>query len=215
MFEQVTLTLDTPHGPLNGELFITPETRGVVLLPHGVNGSHHPEEELALHTARDQLLAAGLGCMTLCLVTEREDHYADSLSNVSLLTQRLTQGLESLKMDTDPTRHRLGLLAWGALTPVAVRVAAVHDRDFEALACFGGLLDLAGLQYLRSLATPLLFVQPTHDAPSQHSNERAWRYIDCPKDMQGTSATADLAHNPMALSHAMEFAISHFLCLLL
>ena len=52
----------------------------------------------------------------------------------------------------------IGLYAANATSPVAVRVAAQRDHDIAAIVCRGGLIDLAGMLYLRSLESPLLML---------------------------------------------------------
>jgi hypothetical protein len=109
--------------------------------------------------ARDDALSvilqhAGIGTLTLDLLTGAEERFADrhAMSRCSpgacsmalaLLKQRMLLG----ELPTLP----IGLCAAGDCSPVVLRVAALRDHDIYAVVCRGGLIDLAGMLYLRSL----------------------------------------------------------------
>lgn len=71
----------------------------------------------------------------------------------------------------------VGLAAAGATTPPAVRAAARRDRDVQALVCDGGLVDLAGLQYLKVLEAPLLFLADAGDEAALANARRAQAHV--------------------------------------
>jgi hypothetical protein len=84
-----------------------------------------------------------------------EERFADIHHNVSLLARRLLDALALIKqrmlLGELPTLP-IGLCAAGDCSPVALRVAALRDHDIFAVVCRGGLIDLAGMLYLRSLS---------------------------------------------------------------
>jgi hypothetical protein len=78
----------------------------------------------------------------------------------------------------------IGLCAAGDCSPVALRVAALRDHDIFAVVCRGGLIDLAGMLYLRSLAAPLLVLVSEEDERVTASNRRALRELACRQELK-------------------------------
>lgn len=58
--------------------------------------------------------------------------------------------------------------------------ALQRDHDIAAIVCRGGLIDLAGILYLRSLASPLLLLHEQSDVQHIASNRRALQEVRCP-----------------------------------
>ena len=77
-----------------------------------------------------------------------------------------------------------GLCAANATSPVVVRVAAQRDHDIAAVVCRGGLIDLAGVLYLRSLESPLLLLIEETDTQHTASNRRALQEIHCIQELR-------------------------------
>jgi hypothetical protein len=71
----------------------------------------------------------------------------------------------------------IGLCAANATSPVVVRVAALRDHDIAAVVCRGGLIDLAGMLYLRSLKSPLLMLVEEIDTQRVASSQRALQEV--------------------------------------
>ena len=67
---------------------------------------------------------------------------------------------------------------------MVVRVASLRDHDIAAIVCRGGLIDLAGVLYLRSLASPLLLLVEETDELHAASNRRALAEVTCPKELR-------------------------------
>lgn len=118
-----------------------------------------------------RLHAAGFGTLLIALLDEGHRHEprppkTDESLPLPLLTERLLAVITRLRRELAPPPLPplpFGLVATDGMTPVAVRVAAQRDHDVRALVCRGGLIDLAGLQYLRLLNTPLLFLAGADD----------------------------------------------------
>jgi putative phosphoribosyl transferase len=130
---------------------------------------------------------AGIGTLTLDLLTDAEERFADRHRNVSLLARRLLDALALLKqrmlLGELPTLP-IGLCAAGDCSPVVLRVAALRDHDVYAVVCRGGLIDLAGMLYLRSLAAPLLLLVAEDDERVAASNRRALSEISCRRELR-------------------------------
>ena len=65
-----------------------------------------------------------------------------------------------------------------------VRIAAQRDHDIAAIVCRGGLIDLAGILYLRTLASPLLVLHEQSDTQHTASNRRALQEVHCTKELK-------------------------------
>lgn len=167
-------TLATPHGPL--PLYLSaPDAppRGLVLLALLPGDPRVPVLESAL-------LTAGMAVLTPHLLSAAELNFPDSVHNVPLLTERILHLLEFATKDGDTLDLPVGLYGTGPLTPAAVRAAARRDVQVRAVVCHGGIVDLAGLQYLETLSAPLLMVFAAEDDHGPTAFRRASTHLTCP-----------------------------------
>lgn len=171
----IPISIPSEYGLLHGQLALLPNAHGLVVLAHAA---------MALD-ARDELLAgrfrhAGLSTLSVDLLARQEERFADVHNNVPLLAKRLLDFLGLIRnrmllgeLQTLP----LGLYAANATSPVAVRVAAQRDHGIAAIVCRGGLIDLAGVLYLRSLESPLLMLVEETDTQHIASSNRALKEV--------------------------------------
>lgn len=177
--EGSSIVIHTEHGPLHGQLTLAAEACGLIILAHaGISPESHDDALAAV------LQQQGFATLTLDLLPLKEERFADPHHNTPLLARRLLDGLDLLKRQMQnemlPTLP-LGLCAAGHASPAIVRVAALRDHDIAALVCRGGLIDLAGMLYLRSLASPLLVLIGEQDQTLITSNQRALKEVSCTK----------------------------------
>lgn len=178
-----SLSIPSEHGLLHGQLVLQPNaTTGLVVLAHAAVAPD-PRDHLLAGIFRE----AGLSTLSIDLLSRQEERFADVHNNVPLLAKRLLGFLGQIKyrmllgeIDSQP----LGLYADNATSPVVVRVAALRDHDIAALACRGGLIDLAGMLYLRSLESPLLLLVEETDAQHIASNRRALQEMHCLRELR-------------------------------
>jgi len=186
---QTPIALAAGHGSLQGLLTLPQRLSALVVLTHAGPAPAARDDALAVI-----LQHAGIGTLTLDLLTPAEERFADLQHNVSLLAHRLLDGLALLKqrmlLGELPTLP-IGLSAGGDCSPVVLRVAALRDQDIYAVVCRGGLIDLAGVLYLRSLASPLLVLVDEDDELGTTSNRRALRELDCPHELRTLAAQTD------------------------
>ena len=176
------VSLASEHGLLHGQLDFLPGATGLVVLADAAEALD----------ARANLLAgvfrrAGLSTLTIDLLSRREERYADVHNNVPLLAKRLLEFLGLLKHRTELGElesQPIGLYAANATSPVVVRVAALRDHDIAAIVCRGGLIDLAGMLYLHSLASPLLLLVEEGDEQHYASGSRAMRELRCAHEIR-------------------------------
>ena len=133
------------------------------------------------------LRRTGFSTFSVDLVSMQEEHFPDVHNNVPLLARRLIEFIGNIKhrmlFDEIPTMP-LGLCAANDTTPAAIRVAALRDHDIAAIVCRGGLIDLAGVLYLRSLESPLLLLIEETDTPRIAGNRRALQEVAGEKELK-------------------------------
>jgi putative phosphoribosyl transferase len=208
----VLFSLASAHGPVHGQLVVQPYSTGLVVLVHAA---------IALDS-RDNLLAgifhnAGLSTLSIDLLSRQEERFADAHHNIPLLARRLLDFLDQVKYRTqlgELANQPLGLHAANATSPVVVRVAALRDHDIAAIVCRGGLIDLAGRLYLRSLESPLLLLAAESDEQNIASNRRALQTMHCPRELKlipeiGIDPAASAGFQ-IAAGEAAQWFVGHF-----
>jgi hypothetical protein len=161
---------------------LPPGAAGLIVLAHaGLSPASH-DETLAII-----LQHRGFATLTLDLLPHKEERFADVHNNVSLLAKRLLEGLNLIKrqmLNEEIPALPLGLCAAGYASPAIVRVAAQRDHDIVAIACRGGLIDRAGMLYLRSLSSPLLLLVGETNTTLIASSQRAMHEVACNKVLE-------------------------------
>ena len=178
----VPISIRSEHGLLYGELAVLPDSPGLVVLAHAAMALDQKDKLLA-----GQFRRAGLSTLSVDLLAHQEEHFPDVHNNVPLLSRRLVDFLGMLKnrMQMGEMRQQpIGVFAANATSPVAVRVAALRDHDIAAIVCRDGLIDLAGVLYLRSLESPLLLLNEETDTQHIASNRRALQEVSCRRDLR-------------------------------
>ena len=207
-----TLSIPSEHGPLLGQLDLLPKSHGLVVLAHAAVALDQREDIVAaiLHDA-------GLSTLNVDLLSRQEEHFADVHHNVPLLAKRLLDFLALLKTRMllgEIASQPLGLHGSHATSPVVVRVAALRDHDIAAIACRDGLIDLAGMLYLRSLESPLLLLVEESDEQHIASNRRALQEVRCPSELTLVPEIGlDFATSPglqFAAAEAARWFVSRF-----
>jgi hypothetical protein len=186
---QTPIALAAGHGMLHGLLTLPERLLALVVLTHAGPAPAARDDALAVI-----LQHAGIGTLMLDLLTPAEERFGDLPHNVSLLARRLLDGLDLLKQRMllgELPQLPIGLCAAGDCSPVVLRVAALRDHDIYALVCRGGLIDLAGVLYLRSLASPLLLLVADDDERGTLSNRRALRELACPHELRPLAGKAE------------------------
>lgn len=177
----IPLSISSEHGRLHGRLALQPGGHGIVVLAHAAVALDERDNELARHIRR-----VGLSTLSVDLLARQEEHFSDVHNNVPLLARRLLDFLALIKNQMllgELQQQPLGLCAANTTSPVAVRVAALRDHDIRAVVCRGGLIDLAGMTYLRSLSSPLLLLVEETDDLHVISNRRALQKTTCRNEL--------------------------------
>ncbi|MFA7291578.1 MAG: hypothetical protein WC023_04930 [Rhodocyclaceae bacterium] len=176
ILEHRHLDLVLAHATLEGDLVLPAHSQGLILFVAGCGSAAFS----ASGDADQRLHQAGFGTLTIDLLIESECHYADAESHLPHLVERLLAVIAHLRrlMDSESiTEQPIGLVAAGATTPLAARVAALRDNEVRALVCHGGLIDLAGLQFLKVLQAPVLMLVDAADDRTATNLQRARPHI--------------------------------------
>ena len=208
----ITLTVPSEHGPLHGQLELLNKSCGLVVLAHAAT-TLDEREEIVAAVFRE----AGLSTLNVDLLSRQEAHFVDASHNVPLLAKRLLDFLALLKTRMwlgEIATQPLGLHAANATSPVVVRVAALRDHDIAAVACRDGLIDLAGMLYLRSLESPLLLLVEDSDEQHLASSRRALQEVHCPHELALIPEIGiDFATSTglqLAAAEAAQWFVKHF-----
>lgn len=206
------ISIHTEHGPLHGRLAVPPDACGLVVLAHAGRRPDAHDDALAA-----SLRQAGVATLVIDLMTHQEEHFADVHNNVPLLAKRLLDCLTLIKrqmQNGELPALPIGLCAADTTSPVAIRVAALRDHDIAAVVCRGGLIDLAGMLYLRSLESPLLVLVGEGDQRIVASNRRALNEVACRKELTLIpGSTGDIfveAAFDTAADSATHWFVDHF-----
>ena len=181
------ISIHTEHGPLHALLTQRADACGLAVLAHA--GTLPEAHDDALASA---LREAGMSTLVIDLLTHQEEHFADVHNNVPLLAKRLLECLTLIKrqmLNEELPTLPIALCAAGTVSPAIVRVAGLRDHDIAAVACRGGLIDLAGMLYLRSLKSPLLVLLGEFDGALLASNRRALDEVTCTKRLEIVAAS--------------------------
>lgn len=175
MTERQALQFPVAHATLHGELLLPANTHGIAVFVAACNSTQQAEQgDFAQH-----LHINGFGTLTLDLLVGNECNFTDA-EFLPHLAERLLAVLTQIRrmMDAEAIPEvPLALIAAGDATPLAVRVAALRDLDVGALICHGGLVDLAGLQYLKVLRAPLLMLVAKTDQAAIANLQRAKEFM--------------------------------------
>ncbi|MFC5301336.1 hypothetical protein [Azospira restricta] len=168
------IAVHLPQLTLEAELALPFAARALLVL---VASCASGDDDARLEAA---LQREGFATLRLDLLQSAECRYADAPNHLPLLTERLLALIAELHrqiaLDAIPALP-IGLIGGGQTTPLVVRVAAQRDRDVRALVCHGGLIDLAGRQYLKVLQAPLLLLAAAGDSAALANAERARPYL--------------------------------------
>lgn len=143
----------------------------------------------ALKTSRgafvvEALKNAGFATLHVGLLSHEEERKAPEVwHQVATLTTRIAAVLEWISHQPALKELPLGVSARDAATAAMIRVAAKDGAQIRALASRGGRPDLAGLEPLRALTTPLLLVTGELDDIGPGPNQQAYDQLKCEREI--------------------------------
>jgi pimeloyl-ACP methyl ester carboxylesterase len=168
-----------------------------------------------LAEGRGSLMAAALrdaGMSTLqvaMLSRDEERHSPDIWDQVTTLTQRLDDVITWIERTPELARLSRAVVARDATAAATVRFAAQQPDRLAAIACRGGRADLAGLEPLRRLQTPILLVVGDQDE-ALPANRLVAPVLTCPNDLVVLAGASHTLAEPGALDEASRLVIEWF-----
>lgn len=151
---------------------IVPDSKGILLMAHGVGIPYNSERP---HELMEGLAGASISSVCFNILTETEAIIKDLHFNIPFLAKRLL-GVRKLYDPSIPVAYLGSLTA----APAAIMAAAKEPALTKAVISLGGRPDLAEKALLK-LETPTLLLIGTHDAPCMGLNNKAFEKLHCEK----------------------------------
>ena len=199
------MRLSVDSGPIEGDLVVPAEARGVVCFAHGSGSSRHSSRNKRVAAALQQ---SGLGTLLFDLLTqaeEREDERTRALRfDIALLAQRLVAVTDALA--DEPSARGLPGASTGA---AAALVAAAERPAVRAIVSRGGRPDLAG-DALPRVTAPTLLIVGELDREVLLLNRDAQARLGGPAELVVVPGATHLFEEPGALDDVARLATRHF-----
>ena len=203
------MRLSVDSGPIEGDLVVPAEARGVVCFAHGSGSSRHSSRNKRVAAALQQ---SGLGTLLFDLLTqaeERQDERTRALRfDIALLAQRLVAVTDALA--DEPSARGLPVGYFGASTGAAAALVAAAERPaVRALVSRGGRPDLAG-DALPRVTAPTLLIVGELDREVLVLNRDAQARLGGPAELEVVPGATHLFEEPGALDDVARLATRHF-----
>jgi len=190
---------------LEGRLAIPGGAAGIVLFAHGSGSSRLSPRNTYV---ADALQRAGVGTLLFDLLTEEEAEDRDNVFDVDFLGHRLLDATRWLRSRTAGHPCQLGY--FGASTGAAAAlIAAAQDSTIAAVVSRGGRPDLAMRSLPRVKAATLLIVGGD-DTPVIEFNQRAYKRLECVKQLIIVPGATHLFEEPGTLDEVVRHACNWF-----
>jgi len=203
------MRLSVDSGPIEGDLVVPADARGVVCFAHGSGSSRHSSRNKRVAAALQQ---SGLGTLLFDLLTqaeEREDERTRALRfDIALLAQRLVAVTDALA--DEPSARGLPVGYFGASTGAAAALVAAAERPaVRAIVSRGGRPDLAG-DALPRVTAPTLLIVGELDREVLVLNRDAQARLGGPAELEVVPGATHLFEEPGALDDVARLATRHF-----
>lgn len=192
---------------LCGILCLPRDAKGVVAFAHGSgSGRFSPRNQFVARVLQE----AGLATLLLDLLAEEEADDREKVFDIPLLAERLQNAATWLSQQPGISALQLGY--FGASTGAgAALVAATHDPSaVKAVVSRGGRPDLAG-DDLPGVQAPTLLIVGGNDDVVIELNERAFRLLECPKQLVIIPGATHLFEETGTLEEVARLAKEWFL----
>lgn len=205
--QQVVIHVDDVGLP--GELALPETPCGIVLFACGSgNSRHHPRNRLVASILHD----ADIGTLLIDLLTPEEDVGLTRRFDIALLSDRLRAATEAVERLAGQRDLRLGYFAASTGAAAALRAAAAPPSQtrIDAVVSRGGRVDLAGVDALCRLASPLRMIVGEADPVVVNLSARAAAWISCEKRLDVVPGATHLFEEPGALEQVAKLAAGWF-----
>jgi putative phosphoribosyl transferase len=202
------VTVETPSARLDGDLFLPPGARALVVFAHGSGSSRHSPRNRAV---AGWLAAAGLAALLFDLLTPQEEAEEEFSRhhrfNIPFLSERLLQALRWVRSVERIPQEAIGL--FGSSTGAAAALeAAAGDSRIQAVVSRGGRPDLSRKNGL--VQCPVLLIVGSLDIEVLELNRMAAKEISrC--ELAVVPGATHLFSEPGTLEQAGKIACEWFL----
>ena len=191
---------------LNGDLFVPPRARGVVLFAHGSGSSRHsPRNRFVARELQD----GGLATLLIDLLTPEEEaidrRTRHMRFDIGLLADRLIGAVDWLTARPATRDLRIGLFGASTGAAAALVAAAKRPEAVGAVVSRGGRPDLAG-RSLSRVTTPTLLIVGGFDAPVIQMNRDAMRQMSAEVRLEIVPGATHLFEEPGTLERVADLA---------
>ena len=204
-----TLQVAIPAGriALDGELVLPTGAKGIVAFAHGSGSSRHsPRNRYVAGVLQERRIAT----LLFDLLTREEDVDYERRFDIALLTERLTQAADWLRMEPATRPLKLGFFGASTGAAAALQAAAAMRDPAQAVVSRGGRPDLAGPHALRTVRTPTLLIVGGNDHGVIELNEDAYAQLTCTKELKIVPGATHLFEEPGTLEAAAVAAAEWF-----
>jgi pimeloyl-ACP methyl ester carboxylesterase len=195
-------------GPLGlpGDLHVPSGARGVVVFAHGSGSSR-----LSVRNRQVAQVLQGHALATLLfdLLTPGEAQDRRNVFDISLLAERVRQGIEWAALEPALARLRLGLFGASTGAAAALVAAAAQPASVAAVVSRGGRPDLAGAA-LDRVSAPTLLIVGSADTEVLELNRSALRRLSCNRRLEVVPGATHLFEEPGTLQVVAELAAHWF-----
>lgn len=209
--ESYLVRVDVRGAPLEGQLTMPADPRGIVLFAHGSGSSRHsPRNKLVAQSLREDV---GVGTLLIDLLAAAEDaldaRTAALRFDIGLLTRRVVGICDWLQAGTRTRGLPIGL--FGASTGAAAALIAAAERpaEIEAVVSRGGRPDLAA-EALPRVRAPTLLIVGGDDLAVVEFNRQAARAMSCPHEVSVIPGASHLFEEPGKLGEVSRRAGAWF-----
>lgn len=180
-FRTINVRLPANEHWLDGILFLPPQPPALVVQLERSRGTM--EKSRGAFVA-EGLREAGFAVLQLALLTHVEERKNPEVwQQVATLAERVAAIIEWVQHETLLQALPLGIATRDAATAAVIRVAAREPLPIRAIASRGGRPDLAGLEPLRALHTPLLLLTGELDESGPIPNTQAYEQLSCERKL--------------------------------
>lgn len=206
MIRQKELRIPVHSVWLNGILNIPDHAKGLIIFSHGSGSSRLSPRNSYVATL---LQRTNFGTLLFDLLTENEDQTYENRFNIELLTDRLIEVTEWVKLQYDTTDLPLGY--FGASTGAASALIAASElgSGIKAVVSRGGRPDLA-MSFLGQVVSPTLLIAGSEDTEVIRLNRMALSSLTSIKKLEIVKGATHLFEEPGKLEKVAVLAKEWF-----
>lgn len=195
---------------LEGDLFIPPTAKGLVLFAHGSGSSRlSPRNRFVARQLNDSGLATLLFDLLTAEEEEVDNYTREHRFNIDLLAERLEEATQWVAKNSETKDLTIGYFGASTGAAAALIAAARTPQTISAIVSRGGRPDLAG-PYLMQVDSPTLLIVGGDDDVVIDLNQQALDRLQCEKQLVIIEGATHLFEEPGKLEEVAQIAADWF-----